>query len=104
VAPPYHLSQTTLSFIFLAYILGIFVSSGAGYLVDRFGRRLTVTGAFVVMAVGVVVTLSGSLPLIVIGILMVTGGFFAAHATASGWVGPLDGTGKGHAAALYLLF
>jgi hypothetical protein len=44
-----------------------------------------------------------SLPVVAIGILLVTIGFFGAHAVASGWVGRLAGDAKGHASSLYLL-
>jgi YNFM family putative membrane transporter len=60
--------------------------------------------ALLVMAIGALVTLSANLALIALGILLVTIGFFAAHAIASGWVGELSGKAKGHASSLYLLF
>ena len=40
---------------------------------------------------------------VIIGIGLLTIGFFAGHSTASGWVGLLAEHGKGHAAGLYLL-
>jgi YNFM family putative membrane transporter len=43
------------------------------------------------------------LPVIVLGIVGVTVGFFAAHSVASGWVGRLATGNKGHASSLYLL-
>lgn len=101
---PYDFSQSQISLIFLAYIFGMFASSIGGGLADRFGRRVPLASGLVVMAVGVLVTLSAKLPLIVTGISLVTIGFFVAHSVASGWVGRLAGSAKGHAASLYLLF
>ena len=37
------------------------------------------------------------------GITLVTASFFASHAVASGWVGRLAASDKGHATSLYLL-
>ncbi|MBX4144986.1 MFS transporter, partial [Ralstonia pickettii] len=56
-----------------------------------------------VFAAGLALTLSHSLVAIVVGIVLVTIGFFIAHSVASGWVGYLAGAAKGHAASLYLL-
>jgi len=101
---PYNLSQTALSLIFLAYGFGMVSSSMAGGLADRFGRRPLLVAGFATMLGGVALTLAGSLLLIIVGIVLVTSGFFIGHSVASGSIGPLAGTAKGHAASLYLLF
>ncbi len=102
-APPYSLGATAISLIFLSYVSGIFVSPWAGQLADRWGRRWPLAGALALMALGSLVTLGASLALIALGILLVTIGFFAAHAVASSWVGRLGGKAKSHATSLYLL-
>lgn len=103
-AAPFSLGQTAISLIFLSYITGIFVSPWAGHLADRFGRRKPLALALATMAVGAAITIPPNLPLMTLGILLVTVGFFAAHAIASGWIGQLAGAAKGHASSLYLLF
>lgn len=103
-AAPYNLGQTAISMIFLTYISGMFTSSAAGQLADRIGRRLPAAAALALMGLGVAATMAGALWIVILGILLVTIGFFAAHAIASGWVGRLAGPAKGHAASLYLLF
>ena len=103
-APPYSLGQSAISLIFLTYISGMFSSTAAGHLADHYGRRLPLAGGLGVMALGVVVTLAGPLWLVILGIALVTVGYFIAHSVASGWVGRLSGAAKGQAAALYLLF
>lgn len=102
--PPYSLSQTWVSMIFLAFGFGIISSSVAGDLADRLGRRPLLLAGFLVMLGGVLLTLSASLLIIAIGIILLATGFFIGHAVASGAVGPLAGHHKGHAASLYLLF
>jgi YNFM family putative membrane transporter len=54
-------------------------------------------------ALGVGLTVSDSLSVIIGGIVILTSGFFVAHSIASGWVGRLAETAKGHASSLYLL-
>jgi YNFM family putative membrane transporter len=54
------------------------------------------------MIVGVALTLSHRLALILAGIVAVTFGFFGAHSIASSWVGNRARTGKAQASALYL--
>ena len=51
---------------------------------------------------GVVLTLLQPLAAIVLGIVLLTAGFFVAHSVASGWVGRLAQQAKGHASSLYL--
>lgn len=62
--------------------------------------------AVAVAGVGVLLTLSGSLPLVVAGVAVLVVGFFAAHGVASGWVAARASSGAGgagQAASLYLL-
>jgi YNFM family putative membrane transporter len=100
---PYSLSQTQAGLIFLVYLLGMVASSSAGGLADRLGRAPVMIGGLALFALGLVLTLFAPLPAIVVGIGLVTAGFFTAHAVASGWVGRMAGGAKGHAASLYLL-
>lgn len=101
---PYLLSQSAVSLIFLAYGFGVVSSSMGGVLADRLGGRPLLIAGFVLMLAGVGLTLSSLLVFIIAGLVVMTIGFFVAHAVASGAVGPLAGQAKGHAAALYLLF
>jgi len=101
---PYGLGQTQVSLIFLAFAFGIVSSSLAGALADRFGRRPLLIAGFGLMLAGVGVTLAASLVAVVIGIALMTTGFFVGHSVASSSIGPLAGKTKGHAASLYLLF
>ncbi|RJS95065.1 MFS transporter [Salinisphaera sp. Q1T1-3] len=102
-APPFSLGQGAIGAVFTIYILGIFTSAIAGRVADRHGRPPVLVLSVVLMAAGLAITWIDSLPAIVLGIGLVTIGFFAGHSTASGWVGLLASHGKGHAAGLYLL-
>jgi len=103
VQPPYNLNQTELGLIFTVYLFGIAASWVAGMLGDRIGHFIVLPAGIAVAALGVTATLSSSLPLIVLGIVLLTSGFFVAHSVASALVGRLARGTKGHASALYLL-
>ena len=102
LAPPYNLSQSSISLIFLVYFTGSLSSSFMGQLLQRFGRtvmmRLSIGGMFA----GTVLTLCNSLIWIITGIGIFTCGFFGAHAIASGWVGKRATTARAQATSLYL--
>jgi MFS transporter, YNFM family, putative membrane transport protein len=103
LAPPFHLSQTAIGGIFIVYLTGVVASPWSGRMADTFGRGRVLTGALIIMLIGLALTMFRSIPLIATGIAGVTFGFFAGHAVASGWVGRLAKEAKGQAAALYLL-
>jgi MFS transporter, YNFM family, putative membrane transport protein len=103
VAPPFNLSSTQCGLIFGAYLFGMVSSSSAGALADKLGRAPVVISGLVLFAVGLAMTVSASLVAVVVGIVLVTIGFFVTHSVASGWVGQLADGAKGHATSLYLL-
>lgn len=103
LAPPYGLNQTQIGLIFLSYVFGMVASTIAGFLADRFGRSpVVLVGAFVMIS-GLGLTLLRPLIAVIVGIIVVTVGFFMVHSVASGWVGLLANRDKSHAASLYLL-
>jgi MFS transporter, YNFM family, putative membrane transport protein len=102
LAAPYDLSQSQVSLIFLVYLLGSFSSGIVGRLIQRFGRGLLVRLSLMIMLVGTLITLTGSIPLIVVGVGVFTCGFFSVHAIASSWVGRRAMTAKAQASSLYL--
>jgi YNFM family putative membrane transporter len=67
------------------------------------GRRGVLWAVMTIMFGGLLLTLSGSLLLIVAGIALYTFGFFATHSVASSWVSSRAQGRRGQAAAMYLL-
>jgi YNFM family putative membrane transporter len=103
-AQPYGLSQSAVGSIFLLYILGSLSSAWFGGLAGRLGRERLFWLPVVGVLMGIALTVASPLPVIILGIAVVTAAFFASHSTASGWVGHRAGRDKAHAASLYLLF
>ena len=103
LAPPYNLSQAVVGAIFAVYLVGIVASAWFGRLADRHGRIRMLALGLTLMLAGTLTTLAHNLYWIVFGIALLTFGFFAAHAVASGTVGKLARGAKVQAASLYLL-
>ena len=102
MASPYALRQSTVGLIFSAYLVGTFSSAWVGHLAGRLGRRRVLWPMFVMMLIGLGVTLFETLWLIIAGIVIITFGFFGAHSVASSWVGRRSGAAKAQASATYL--
>lgn len=104
MAPPYGLSQAAVGLVFLLYIVGSASSAWFGGLAGRVGRRRVFWVAVAILIAGVGITSARPLALIVVGIGIVTAGFFGAHSIASAWVGRRAIDNRGQASALYLFF
>lgn len=102
LGPPISLSQTEIGFIFTVYLFGVVGSTCGGFLAGRFGRERMLPASVLMMLAGLALTLPSQLWLIIAGIALLTGGFFAAHAVVSAWVSARARAGKAQAASLYL--
>ena len=102
---PFHLGLGAASLVFLVYPLGTVSAVAFGRLADRLGRRAVLPVGCLLAAAGALLTLAPSLPVLVLGLSLLTAGFFAIHGVASGWVparAHAGGVATGQAAALYL--
>ncbi|GAB3272501.1 MFS transporter [Arthrobacter pigmenti] len=102
--PPFNLPTSLVSLLFLAYLAGTVTSRLTGGLTVRHGRLPVLLASLPVLLGGLALTLVPSIPVILLGLLVFTGGFFAAHSVASGWTPRLAHTGKAQASSLYNLF
>jgi YNFM family putative membrane transporter len=102
---PFSLGLGAAGLVFLVYPIGSVSSAVAGRLADRFGRRSVVPIGCLITAAGIALTLPASLPVVVLGLAVMTAGFFVVHGVASGWVpgrAHAGGIAAGQAASLYL--
>ncbi|MFD6968663.1 MFS transporter [Streptomyces sp. NPDC059979] len=97
----FSLGQGVVGSIFLIYLVGTVSSAAAGRLVARTGRRGALYLAVTTTALGLLLSLSESLAAIVVGLVLITAGFFAGHAVASAAVSRTAKTGRAQASALY---
>ncbi|MFD9859458.1 MFS transporter [Streptomyces alboflavus] len=98
---PFSLPQGVIGSIFLVYLVGTASSAAAGKLVTRLGRRGALYLAVSTTAGGLLLSLSTSLVLVLLGLVLITAGFFAGHAVASSSVSRTATTGRAQASALY---
>ena len=83
---PFELSQTWIGLISVAYLSGIYSSPRAASWGRKFGREKALIAMFCSMILGLWIMLIPSLWVILIGLLIFTFSFFAAHSTSSSWV------------------
>lgn len=104
LAPPYALSQSAVGLIFVVYLVGIVSSAWIGALAGQVGRWRMLVVTLALMLVGVLLTALRPLAAVVIGIAVLTFGFFGAHSVASSLVGLRARNAKAQASSLYLFF
>ncbi|MGW3653582.1 MFS transporter [Streptomyces sp. NPDC000878] len=98
---PFSLPQGVVGSVFLVYLVGTVSASTAGKLVARLGRRGALYLAGGTTTAGLLLSLSDSLGLVLLGLVLITAGFFAGHAVASSAVSHTAKEGRAQASALY---
>ncbi|WP_417226477.1 MFS transporter [Amphritea sp.] len=101
---PYHLSPIWLGLLFLTYLTGTVGSTLSGRIAQRVGQLNCIKAGIVILMSGSLLTLSDSLPLIVLGFFINSFGFFFAHSSASSWVSHQATHARASASSLYLVF
>lgn len=81
-AAPFLLSTAALSSLFFVYLIGLVVTPAAGFLITRVGLRAGIAGAICCSITGVLLTLAPSLPVVILGLTMLSSGVFISQ-TAS---------------------
>ncbi|AZC13803.1 MFS transporter [Microbacterium sp. ABRD28] len=102
--PPFSLPGWLATLLFLSYLAGTVSSPWAGALAVRHGRLPVLLGGISAMLVGLVALLAPTTAVVLLGLLVFTAGFFAAHAVASGWA-PVAASAdtRAQASSLYYL-
>ncbi|WP_432752828.1 MFS transporter [Streptomyces sp. JL2001] len=98
---PFSLPQGVIGSVFLVYLVGTVSSAAAGRLVGRLGRRGALYLAVGTTAAGLCLSLADALVAVLLGLVLITAGFFAGHAVASSSVSRTAKTGRAQASALY---
>jgi YNFM family putative membrane transporter len=101
LGPGFALSRTVVGLIFVVYLAGSFSSAFAGRLADRLGRPQVLWIMAIITLAGLLLLAGGSLPSVIMGLVITTGGFFAAHSVASGWVSVRSATLHVQGSAVY---
>ena len=83
---PFELSQTWIGLISIAYLSGIYSSPKAASWSQKYGRGHVLVAMMCTMILGLWIMLIPSIYVVLIGLLIFTFSFFAAHSTSSSWV------------------
>lgn len=98
--PPFGLDSTVMGLVFMLWLLGV-LGPTAGRLAERHGWRRVAGSAMLIEAVGVLFTLTRSLPLVIVGLGFVILSAFTGQTAAMLGQGTSTETDKGLASALY---
>lgn len=100
--PPFGLSPAALGSIFAVYLAGAVTTPLVTRLAVRAGRVRTALIGAALAVTGELVTLSGSLPLIIAGLAIASSGLFAAQSLGLGFIGTAVRRAKSSAVGLYV--
>jgi YNFM family putative membrane transporter len=103
-AAPFFLPHEILALFYLMYLAGSAGSMTAGVLMDKFKSQKILPGMVALSLVGLLLMLTSSIILILIGLGIFTASFFAAHTVASKIVAQLSKTDRPASISLYFLF
>jgi len=102
--PAFNASTQRITFMYMAYVLGIIVGPLSGQLSNRLGNGTTMVIGAVVFALSLAATHILSLWAVVLGLSGVCVGFFSIHSAAAGSLNQKLKTSRGRANSLYVLF
>jgi YNFM family putative membrane transporter len=102
--PPFHAPTEVITFMYLAYVIGIIVGPLAGKLSNRIGNGAAMALGTLVLALFIAATLVTTLASVVISLMGICAGFFAVHAAAAGALNRKLTASQGRANSLYVLF
>lgn len=103
IAAPFHLPIGLASTIFLCYLAGTLTSRLSGRWANRYSPISGMALGTVITIVGVLVASIEQEAMVILGLLIVSGGAFFTHSLAYGWVSRKAQDGKAMATALYLV-
>ena len=102
--PAFHASTQRITFMYMAYVLGIVVGPLSGQLSNRLGNGATMVIGALVFALALAATHLMSLWAVVLGLCGVCVGFFSIHSAAAGSLNQKLKSSRGRANSLYVLF
>lgn len=99
----FHLSEFWAGMIFLLYLSGTWSSAKAGVLTSKYGPGMVLTMASALSILGLLIVLIPNIAMTIVGVLLFTASFFAAHSTASALVGLRAKHDRAEASSTYVM-
>jgi len=104
VQAPFLLNEAELGSLFLVLLLAVVASPLAGYYSDKMGRIKVLFLALIFLMIGILLTLSSSLTIILVGMGLVTIGMFSVQSVTPTYLGDLVPDDRATVAVLYQTF
>lgn len=101
--PPYSLSSAQLANIFAVYLLGIVITPLSAKLIVKLGANRTILFAVGMSVFGVLLTMTPSLTLIIIGLAMMSSGVFITQSATINYIAYHATEGRSLASGLYYM-
>lgn len=101
---PFHISPANAGLLSFSFALSFFTAPQAGRLSAKYGSMRVLRALFVMMALGMLLTLTSNVFTFIIGAVIFTGCFFGCHSIGLSWVSKNATHARGQAVALYLFF
>ncbi len=101
---PFHISPAKAGLLSFSFALSFFTAPQAGRLSAKYGSMRVLRALFVMMALGMLLTLTSNVVTFIIGAVIFTGCFFGCHSIGLSWVSKNATHARGQAVALYLFF
>ncbi len=101
-APPFSLSSSELGFVYFVFLPSIVTTLMAGTVANRIGVRPGIWMGIAVAGIGLVLTLTASLPAVLVGLALIGAGTFFAQAVTTGFVSAAAVGDRASASGLYL--
>lgn len=102
-ASPFSMTLDEVSYIYFAYAFGIIGAPLAGSIASKVGMNPVRFIGVILLAIGCLLTIPTTLPLIIIGYCVICLGFFSAHSLTAASVSKEATHHKGSASSLYLV-
>lgn len=99
---PFSLNQVFIGLLSVVYLTGAYSSPKASEFINKYGRKNVLICSLLTMIFGIIMTQWDILIFIIIGLMIFSSGFFAAHSISSSWIGHRSKIAKGQASSLYL--
>jgi YNFM family putative membrane transporter len=101
--PPLSARTEVITFMYLAYLIGIVMGPVSGRISNRMGSGATIVIGSFVLAAAVIATLIQSLAAIAASLVLMCASFFSIHAAAIGSLNRRVTSSRGRANSLYVL-
>jgi predicted MFS family arabinose efflux permease len=103
-APPFLLGPSKLGSIFFVYLVGAVMTPLFGRYIDRYGHRRGIVAGSALSIAGALITLGGSLWMVLAGLAVCCTGVFTAQTAASSFIGVAAKQNRALAVGLYVTF